>query len=205
MDNRNTIKSITVFCGSRPGNDPHYMEYARKLGRTLASQGIQIVYGGAKVGLMGALADGALENNGKVIGVIPTFWKKMKEIPHKGLTKLIYVKSMHARKMKMYELSDGFIALPGGFGTMEEYFEILSWNKILELPYKPLGILNIDGFYDGLITFVDHLLRTEFINEKDKTMFYTSPDIDELLHMMRNDSHAVTTSDTKEKKELEKM
>jgi uncharacterized protein (TIGR00730 family) len=138
------MKSISVFCGSSMGVDPVYISEAILLGKTLAERSIQLVYGGARIGLMGAVADSVLNNHGKVIGVLPYFLKS-KEIAHDGLTELILVESMHERKMKMHDLCDGIIALPGGFGTLEELFEILTWGQ-LGLHKKPVGVLNVNGF-----------------------------------------------------------
>jgi uncharacterized protein (TIGR00730 family) len=176
------------------------MQYATQLGKTLAAQGIGLVYGGAQVGLMGAVADSVLANNGTVIGVLPRFLAEHKEVPHQGLTELILVDTMHERKIKMHELCNGFITMPGGFGTLEEFFEVLSWNK-MKLNYKPLGLLNIDGFYDGLITFADNLLHNEFINGDDRKMMYASSDITELLGMMRSDPNVMVSNE----KDIEKL
>ena len=140
--------SISVFCGSSPGNNKIFIETAFAMGELIASKNLTLVYGGAKIGLMGAVADGALSKNGKVIGVLPHFMTK-KEVAHEGLTELICVDSMHERKLKMHSLSDGIIALPGGFGTMEELFEMLTWLQ-LGLHDNPIGILNVEGFYDDL-------------------------------------------------------
>src|SRR4030095_3484794 len=139
------MKRITVFCGSSLGNGTNFRTQATLLGQVLAKRNIELVYGGANVGLMGAVADGVLSEGGKVIGVLPNFLKS-KEIAHEQLTELILVDSMHERKTKMNELCDGVIALPGGFGTLEEFFEMLTWAQ-LGLHKKPIAILNIDGFY----------------------------------------------------------
>ena len=152
------MKRVTVFCGSSSGSEDLYYKQAYMLGSSLAKRGIGVVYGGAKVGLMGAVADGALGAGGEVIGVLPNFLRS-KEIAHMGLTELIQVESMHERKLKMNELCDGVIALPGGYGTMEEFFEMITWAQ-LGLHQKPIALLNINGFYDSLInlvqTMVDH-------------------------------------------------
>jgi len=140
------MKNLTVFCGSSLGTDEIYERQAFKLGRTLAERSIGLVYGGADVGLMGAVANGCLSKGGRVTGVLPRFIKD-KGIAHKNLTEMILVETMHERKTKMDELSDGVIALPGGFGTLEEFFEVLTWGQ-LGLHKKPVGILNINGFYD---------------------------------------------------------
>lgn len=177
------MKSITVFCGSSFGNDGIFEAQARALGQTLARQGIHLVYGGAKVGLMGAVADGALEAGGKVFGVLPNFLRT-KEIGHEGLTQLYLVESMHERKTKMHDLCDGVIALPGGFGTMEEFFEMLTWSQ-LGLHKKPIGLLNVDGFYDPLLTMVESMVEKGFLKEIYRKMLLASGDIDDLLNQMR--------------------
>ena len=176
------MKSISVFCGSSMGIDPVYISQAILLGKTLAKQNIQLVYGGARVGLMGAVADGVLNNHGKVIGVLPYFLKS-KEIAHKGLTELILVESMHERKMKMHELCDGIIALPGGFGTLEELFEMLTWGQ-LGLHKKPVGLLNVNGFYDNLNLLLQTMVHQGFLKEINFKMLLLSNDIDNLLHQM---------------------
>ncbi|MBW4082496.1 TIGR00730 family Rossman fold protein [Paenibacillus sp. S150] len=165
------MKSIAVFCGSRDGASPVYRESAHALGVTLAERGITLIYGGATVGLMGEVADAALAAGGKVIGVIPHFLKS-REIEHKLLTELIVVDSMHERKLKMSELAEGFIALPGGPGTMEEYFEIFTWAQ-LGLHQKPCGILNVHHYYDPLITLFDQMAKDQFMLEKHRSMVLT--------------------------------
>lgn len=154
------------------------------LGRTFAKKGIELVYGGANVGLMGAIADGVLSEGGKVIGVLPDFLRS-KEIAHGQLTQLIVVDSMHERKTKMNELCDGVIALPGGFGTLEEFFEMLTWGQ-LGLHKKPIGILNIDGFYDTLMAFVQTMVDKGFLKEVNQQMLLISGDINDLLYKMEN-------------------
>jgi len=183
------MKRITVFCGSSFGTDDKYKQQATLLGQTLAQQNIELVYGGAIVGLMGAVANGALNNGGKVIGVLPNFLRT-KEIAHEQLTELILVDSMHERKTKMNELSDGVIALPGGFGTLEEFFEMLTWAQ-LGLHQKPVALLNIDGFYDSLINLVQAMVDKGFLKEVNQQMLLVSDDIDELLDKMKNYSAPV--------------
>lgn len=178
------MKSITVFCGSSFGSNDIYKEQASLLGRTLAQQDIQLVYGGADVGLMGAVADGALQEGGKVIGVLPYFLQS-KEIAHKNLTELILVESMHERKTKMNELCDGVIVLPGGYGTLEEFFEMITWAQ-LGLHQKPIAVLNIDGFYDDLIKLVQTMVDKGFLKQVNRDMLLMSDNIDELLEKMRN-------------------
>jgi uncharacterized protein (TIGR00730 family) len=178
------MKKITVFCGASIGSDKLYETYAKQLGQTLAKHNIDLIYGGATIGLMGAVADGALLENGNVIGVIPKFLEQ-KEIAHKELTELIIVDSMHQRKTKMNDLCDGAISLPGGFGTFEELFEMLTWAQ-LGLHSKPLGILNIDGYYDPLILMIQTMVDKGFLKETHQQMLLVSDNIDDLLHKMKN-------------------
>ena len=178
------MKRVTVFCGSSFGTGEIYKSQATLLGKTLAKHQIELVYGGANVGLMGAVADGVLNNGGKAIGVLPNFLKS-KEIAHDHLTELILVETMHERKTKMNELCNGVIALPGGFGTLEEFFEMLTWAQ-LGLHKKPIAILNTDGFYDSLITFIQTMVDKGFLKEINRDMVLVSSDIDELIDMMKN-------------------
>ncbi|MDQ0595367.1 uncharacterized protein (TIGR00730 family) [Chryseobacterium ginsenosidimutans] len=178
------MKSITVFCGSSFGSDDIYKEQATLLGQTLAKQNIQLIYGGANVGLMGAVADGVLNEGGKVIGVLPHFLQS-KEITHNNLTELILVETMHERKTKMSELCDGVIVLPGGYGTLEEFFEMITWAQ-LGLHKKPIAVLNIDGFYDDLIKLVQTMVDKGFLKQINRDMLLISDTIDELLEKMRN-------------------
>lgn len=178
------MKNITVFCGSSFGTEEIYKEQAQLLGKTLAKQNIGLVYGGANVGLMGAVADGALSENGTVIGVLPNFLRS-KEIAHQGLTELILVESMHERKTKMNDLCDGVIALPGGFGTLEELFEMLTWAQ-LGLHKKPIAILNINGFYDALIELLKVMVTKGLLKDVNQEMLLVSDNIDDLLNKMRN-------------------
>jgi len=178
------MKNITVFCGSSFGSNEIYKEQATLLGKTLAKQNIQLIYGGADVGLMGAVADGALNENGKVVGVLPRFLQS-KEIAHKNLTDLILVETMHERKTKMNDLCDGVIVLPGGYGTLEEFFEMITWAQ-LGLHKKPIGVLNIDGFYDDLIKLVQTMVDKGFLKQVNRDMLLISDNIDELLDQIRN-------------------
>jgi TIGR00730 family protein len=178
------MKSITIFCGSSFGSDEIFRQQATLLGQTLAKENIQLVYGGADVGLMGAVADGALNAGGKVIGVLPYFLQS-KEIAHKNLTELILVDSMHERKTKMNELCDGVIVLPGGYGTLEEFFEMITWAQ-LGLHQKPIAVLNIDGFYDDLIKLLQTMVDKRFLKQINRDMLLISDNIDELLEMMKN-------------------
>ncbi|WP_118972108.1 LOG family protein [Taibaiella koreensis] len=176
------MKSITVFCASSPGFDAIYHSTAFALGQLLAEKGIGVVYGGAKVGLMGAVANGALHANGKVTGVLPHFLRT-KEISHEELTELVMVESMHERKTKMNELCDGVIALPGGFGTLEELFEMLTWGQ-LGLHRKPIGLLNVNGFYDSLISLLEHMTESGLLKEVNRRMLLVSDNAEDLLQQM---------------------
>jgi uncharacterized protein (TIGR00730 family) len=178
------MKRITVFCGSSFGNEAIYKEQATLLGQALAKQNIELVYGGANVGLMGAVADGVLNEGGKVIGVLPDFLRS-KEIAHLGLTELILVESMHERKTKMNDLCDGVIALPGGFGTLEELFEMVTWAQ-LGLHKKPIAVLNINGFYDSLIELTHMMVEKGFLKNVNQEMLLVSDTIDDLLDKMKN-------------------
>ncbi|MDF9759727.1 uncharacterized protein (TIGR00730 family) [Peribacillus simplex] len=162
------MKSLAVFCGSSIGASAIYVEEAKNLGAELAKRNITLVYGGSSVGIMGAVADSVLEAGGNVIGVMPDFLEK-KEIAHKSLTELIVVESMHERKAKMAELADGFMALPGGPGTLEEFFEIFTWAQ-LGLHRKPCGLLNINHYYDPLVALFNHMSDEKFLHEKFRSM-----------------------------------
>lgn len=179
----NKLTSVTVFCGSNEGNDTTIISQAEIVGETLAQQGITLIYGAAKIGIMGKVAQGALRYNGKVIGVIPEFLKK-KELVHLGLHKLVTTKNMHQRKLKMHDLSDGFIALPGGLGTLEELFEIVTWAQ-LGLHDKPIGLLNINGFYDDLIKMLETMVVRGFLKMENLELLVVEKNIDKLLEKMR--------------------
>lgn len=173
---------ISVFCGSSSGNEDIFIKQATILGQTIAQRGYGIVYGGARVGLMGAVADGALSQGGEVIGVIPGFLQK-KELEHKNLTRLHIVETMHERKALMNELSDSVIALPGGYGTMEELFEMLTWAQ-LAIHKKPIGLLNIDGFYDPLIMMSQRMMEKGFLKEEYKSLLIEANTSELLLDRM---------------------
>lgn len=177
------MRSIAVFCGSSPGNDPKFSEEAYLLGKTMAGQGIRLVYGGAKRGLMGEVARGALEAGGLVTGVIPEFLKK-EEVVHTGLTDLITTQNMHERKLILNEKADGFIALPGGFGTLEELFEIITWAQ-LGLHDKPVGILNVGGYYDHLFALLDHMVGQGLLRQNFREMLLEHENINELLNLLQ--------------------
>ncbi|MBL0126570.1 MAG: TIGR00730 family Rossman fold protein [Flavobacteriales bacterium] len=171
------MRRIAVFCGANSGTDPAIREAARATGRTMAERGMGIVFGGGHVGLMGAVADAALEAGGEVIGVIPGFMVE-KELAHQGLSELIIVRDMHERKMRMHELSEAVIALPGGFGTMDELFELLTWRQ-LGIHHKPMGLLNVNGFYGPLLQQIDRMHRDGFLH--GETRVITAATVHELL------------------------
>jgi uncharacterized protein (TIGR00730 family) len=176
---RPPINSVCVFCGSNPGRDPRHLSAAEDIGRGLASRGITTVYGGASVGLMGALADAALANDGRVIGVIPNALQA-KEVAHLGLDDLRVVESMHERKALMAGLSDAFVALPGGIGTLEEIFEVWTWAQLGD-HQKPCALLNVGGFYDGLLGFLDGLVDAGFVKPAHRDMLIVADTADALL------------------------
>lgn len=176
------MKSLCVFSGSNFGARDAYAESARALGRTLAERGIRAIYGGGRVGLMGAMADAALAAGGEVIGVIPEALMA-KEVGHTGLTKMHVVKSMHERKALMAELSGGFIALPGGWGTFEEMFEVLTWSQ-LGLHKKPCGLLNAGGYYDKLLEFLEHAIDEAFVRREYASILAVSASPGELIDRM---------------------
>lgn len=173
------MKSICVFLGSNPGASPLYAEAAAELGRLLAAKGLRLVYGGANVGLMKVLADGAINAGGEVIGIIPSKLVE-KEPAHPGLRDLHIVGSMHERKAMMAELADAFIAIPGGIGTLEEFFEVLTWTQ-LGFHEKPCGLLNVNGYFDLLAQFLDHTVAERFVIPVHRNMIITSDRPDDLL------------------------
>ncbi len=174
------LKNICVYCGSSIGRLPEYRAAAELTGRTLAERGIGVVYGGGNIGMMGAVADSALAANGKVIGVIPealTRW----EVAHPGVTEMFIVQTMHERKAMMADLSDAFLALPGGFGTLEELFEMLTWGQ-LTFHAKPCGILNVAGFFDPLLAYLDHSVTEGFLLPEHRALVLAHTDLDALLN-----------------------
>ena len=173
------MKRVCVFSGSSPGADLAYRAAATDLGHGLAERGIELVYGGAHVGLMGTVADAALEGGGHVIGVIPQSLVD-REIAHPGIGDLRVVDSMHERKALMADLADAFVALPGGVGTLEELFEVYTWNQ-LGLHAKPLGLFNVRGYFDGLARFLDHAVAERFVTPQHRAMLLVSEDLRELL------------------------
>lgn len=178
------MKTIAVYCGSSTGINPIYMKEARKLGEILVENGIDLVYGGATVGCMGAVADAVLEAGGKVIGVIPEKLKSV-EIAHQKLTELHVVKTMHERKALMADYADGFIALPGGSGTLEEWFEVFTWAQI-GYHQKPCALLNINNYYSPIVSLFDHMIEQGFVKSEYKDLVVIENDSNELINKLKN-------------------
>ena len=178
------INKMCVFCGSSKGHNEIYAAKAVELGSLLAGNNIELVYGGGNVGLMGVIADQVLLEGGKVTGVIPHFLFEW-EVGHEGLTKLIKVDSMHERKLLMSEMADAFIAMPGGFGTLEELGEILTWIQ-LSIIKRPVAVLNVNGFYDSLLNQMDHMVKEGFLKPENRNMLLSSDSPSELLEMLHN-------------------
>ena len=173
---------LCIFCGAHPGRDGRFGDAAAEAARSIVAAGYAIVYGGGRVGLMGRVADAALEAGGEVIGVIPQALARA-EVAHTGITQLHVVQSMHERKALMADLSDGFIALPGGFGTMDEFHEILTWRQ-LGIHQKPVGLLNVDGYYDDLLALYDRMEADGFVTEQTRRLVTVAPTIEELLAVL---------------------
>jgi uncharacterized protein (TIGR00730 family) len=173
------VNAVCVYCGSSLGSDPVYLEAAQDLARTLVARRIRVIYGGASVGLMGALADATLDAGGEVVGVMPQQLVD-REIAHRGLTELHVVQTMHQRKALMAELSDAFVALPGGIGTLEELIEIFTWEQ-LGIHSKPLGVINTAGYYDGLAGFLDHAVEQGFQQPAQRAKLVLAADAEDLL------------------------
>lgn len=176
------MKSVCVFCGSSPGVGPAYAEAARALGRALVRRNLRLVYGGGNIGLMGILADAVLREGGEVIGVIPQALLA-KEVAHRGLTQLHVVGSMHERKALMAERSDGFLALPGGYGTLEEFCEVLTWAQ-LGLHLKPCGLLNVNGYYDRLLQFLGRAVSQGFLRPEHRALVLVGGTPEEVLDLL---------------------
>ena len=176
------MKSIAVYCGSSAGTNPLYIEQAKALGTALVAHDLALVYGGGRVGLMGTIADAVLAHGGKVIGVIPDFLAN-KELAHLGCTELHIVKSMHERKLMMVDRADGFIAMPGGYGTLEELFEVLTWGQ-LGLHQKPVALLNVDGYYDHLLLALDRMRDDQLLRAENRGQLLQSSDPQDLLAQM---------------------
>lgn len=176
------MQSVCVFCGSSVGSDPAFRHAAEALGDALVQRGITLVYGGGNIGLMGVIADQVLRGGGRVIGVIPQRLVD-KELAHYGVTELRIVGSMHERKALMADLAEGFIALPGGFGTVEEFSEVLTWGQ-LGLHAKPMGILNVSGYYDHFLSFLDHAVQARLLRPEDRALVLQSDDVETLLECL---------------------
>jgi uncharacterized protein (TIGR00730 family) len=183
MATDHTLNKICVFCGTNTGSRPDYGAAARELGQILAQQEIELVYGGASVGIMGELADSVQEHGGHVTGIIPQQLME-KEAAHTGIRNLIVVASMHQRKSQMADMSDGFVALPGGIGTLEGFFEILTWGQ-LGIHSKPSGILNVAGYFDELTRFLDHAVQEGFLTEEHRDAIIMESDPRRLLERMQ--------------------
>ncbi|WP_343486074.1 TIGR00730 family Rossman fold protein [Allomuricauda sp. d1] len=178
------MNSIVVFCGSSEGEDSKILKDATLLGSTLAKKNITLVYGAARIGVMGHVAQACLDNGGEVIGIIPDFLM-LREVYHSSLSELIVTASMHERKTKMHELSEGVIVLPGGYGTLEEFFEMITWAQ-LGLHQKPIGILNTGGFYDELLAMLEKMVKQGFLKRINYEMIQVDEDVDALLEKMEN-------------------
>lgn len=178
----NELRSICVYCGSATGNDPAHAQDAMTLARIFIENNVRLVNGGGSIGLMGIMADAMMDGGGEAIGVIPISLKE-KEVAHKGMTELIVVPDMHSRKLAMVNMSDAFIALPGGFGTLDEVFETLTWAQ-LHLHRKPIILYNPNGFYDLLLAQADYMMKEGFLNPVSRALLMSTPDIHQLLPML---------------------
>ncbi|MFM9006701.1 MAG: TIGR00730 family Rossman fold protein [Flavobacteriales bacterium] len=178
------MKSITVFCGASEGDNPIYKETGLQVGALLAAHNIEVVFGGGKIGIMGAVADGALAEGGIVTGVIPKFLRT-KEVTHYGVTNLHVVETMHERKMLMHRLSQGVMALPGGYGTLDELFEILTWGQLGMHEY-PIGLLNVNGYFNHLVAFVGHMCKEGFLSQIVHDLILVDDDATLLIERMKN-------------------
>lgn len=176
------LKSLCVYCGSNYNGDPHLRLAVEKLAKEMAEQQIRLVFGGGSVGVMGLIADAVLAEGGKVTGVIPQFLMD-KEVGHKGLTEMIVTENMHQRKQKMADISDGFLILPGGFGTLEEFFEVLTWLQ-LGLHKKPIGVLNIGGFYNPLFAQMDVMVEQRFLKPINRNLVINEADPQKMIALM---------------------
>jgi hypothetical protein len=186
----NTLKHLAVYCGSAPGSDPVFAEAACATARAMVSRGVELVYGGGRLGLMGLIADTVLELGGRVDGVIPEALIDL-EVAHTGVTELHRVETMHERKAKMTDLADAFLALPGGIGTLDELFDAWSWNA-LGYHAKPFCLLNVEGFWDGLIEFMDHATASGFLSAQRRNQLLVASTADEALELLDEAAAAAT-------------
>lgn len=177
------MNALVVFCGASRGNDSAYTDEAYAFGALLAARGIQLIYGGASIGVMGAVANGCLENGGKAIGIIPDFFMT-KEVAHDHLTQTIVVKTMHERKLLMYKMADGAVVLPGGFGTMDEFFEVLTWAQ-LGMHKKPIALFNIAEYYTPLMAFIQQAQQAEFIAPADRNLVLCANSAEDVIQKMQ--------------------
>jgi len=189
------IRSVCVFCGSREGNDPAYREAAMRLGRLIGERGVRLIYGGGSIGLMGVIADAALAAGGEVIGVIPAFLRDL-ELAHDGCDEMVVTDSMHSRKQKMAELSDAFAILPGGLGTLDEAFEIITW-KQLRLHDKPIVVVNLDDYWRPLQHLVDQITRNSYMHPTDAPLFRMVDRVEDILPLLREAPAARQPLDSK--------
>ena len=194
------IKSLCVYCGSSSGRQTIYRETAQQLADALVSRGIALIYGGASIGVMGTLADRVLAKGGRVVGVIPEALAHQ-EVMHPGLSELLITHSMHERKLRMAELADGFIALPGGIGTLEELFEIWTWSQ-LGFHEKPIALLNIAGYYDRLLSFLDHIEDEQFFRPQHRRLLNVDANIQRLLDSMSDQYQLIDTDNKLNKSDL---
>ena len=199
------MKSVCVYCGSNAGAKPDYAQAARALGARIAGEGLALVYGGGNVGLMGQVADAALDSGGEVIGVIPRHLVEW-EVAHRGVSELVVVDSMHARKQRMFELADAFVALPGGFGTLDEMFEMLTWRQ-LGLGHKPCAFLDVAGFWQPLVAMLDTMVRERFLHADQRNDLWHGENIDALFAWMRDYTPAQADKwlDEKRRRQLESV
>jgi uncharacterized protein (TIGR00730 family) len=186
----NNVRRLAVYCGSAPGSSPVFAEAARATAQAMVSQGVELVYGGGRLGLMGLIADSVLELGGQVYGVIPAALVEL-EVAHEGITELHRVETMHERKAKMTELADAFLALPGGIGTLDELFEAWSWNA-LGYHAKPFCLLNVEGFWDGMIEFMDHATRNGFLSQQRRKQLLVASTPEEALEYLDEAAAAAT-------------
>lgn len=180
----NKLRAVCVYCGSNFNGDPQLRKAIKQLADILVREEIRLVYGGGSVGVMGVLANDILEAGGLVTGVIPQFLMD-KEVGHKGVTEMILTENMHQRKQKMADLSDGFVILPGGFGTLEEFFEVLTWLQ-LGLHHKPIGVLNVDGFYDPLFAQMEMMVKSKFLKPANRDLVFNETNAETLIEKMDN-------------------
>src|SRR5690242_309410 len=186
----NNVKRLAVYCGSAPGAQPVFAEATKDTAKAMVSRGVELVYGGGRLGLMGLIADSVLDLGGQVYGVIPAALVEL-EVAHEGVTELHRVETMHERKAKMTELADAFLALPGGIGTLDELFEAWSWNA-LGYHAKPFCLLNVEGFWDGMINFIDHATRSGFLSQQRRNQLLVAQTPDEALELLDEAAAAAT-------------